>query len=63
MDVGVIGVIITGIFSILVALIQKARKENKEDHNMVYTSLQNLHDDVRTVGQKLDNHIDWHLKN
>ena len=63
MDVGVIGVIITGIFSILVALIQKARKENKEDHNMVYTSLQNLHDDVRTVGEKLDNHIDWHLKN
>ena len=62
MDVGVIGVVITGIFSVLVALIQKARKENKEDHNMVYTSLQNLHDDVRTVGEKLDNHIDWHLK-
>lgn len=62
MDVGIAGVIITGIFSVLVALIQKTRKENKEDHNMVYNSLQNLHDDVRSVGEKLDNHIDWHLK-
>lgn len=62
MDAGVLGVIIAGIFSVLVALIQKTRKENKEDHNMVYESLQNLHDDVRSVGEKLDNHIDWHLK-
>ena len=62
MDIGIIGVIITGVFSVLVALIQKARKENKDDHNTVYNSLQNLHDDVRGVGEKLDNHIDWHLK-
>ena len=61
MDVGLLGVIITGIFSVLVTLIQKARKENKQDHDMVYNSLQNLHDDVRSVGEKLDNHIDWHL--
>lgn len=59
----VIAAVITGIFSLLVALIQKARKENKEDHGLVYESLQNLHEDVRSVGQKLDNHIDWHLKN
>jgi hypothetical protein len=61
MDASIVGVIIAGIFSVLVALIQKARKENKEDHNMVYDSLQNLHDDVRSVNEKLDNHIDWHL--
>lgn len=57
-----IGVVIAGIFSVLVSLIQKTRKENKEDHNLVYESLQNLHEDVRSVGDKLDNHIDWHLK-
>lgn len=62
MDASIVGVIIAGVFSVLVALIQKARKENKEDHNMVYNSLQNLHEDVRSVGEKLDNHIDWHLK-
>jgi hypothetical protein len=61
MDASIIGVIIAGIFSVLVTLIQKTRKENKEDHNMVYDSLQNLHDDVRSVNEKLDNHIEWHL--
>jgi len=61
-DVGISVAIITGIFSVLVTLIQKARKENKSDHNMVYESLQDLKIDVRDVGTKLDNHIDWHLK-
>jgi hypothetical protein len=61
MDASIIGVVIAGVFSVLVTLIQKTRKENKEDHNMVYDSLQNLHDDVRSVNEKLDNHIDWHL--
>lgn len=62
MDAAIWVAIITGIFSILVALIQKTRKENKEDHNIVYDSIQNLHKDVRDVADKLDNHIDWHLK-
>lgn len=62
MDASIVGVIIAGIFSVLVALIQKTRKENKEDHNLVINSIQNLHDDVKNVGEKLDNHIDWHLK-
>lgn len=61
MDTSIIGVIIAGVFSVLVTLIQKTRKENKEDHNMVYDSLQNLHSDVRSVNEKLDNHIEWHL--
>lgn len=62
MDTGIVGVVIAGIFSVLVALIQKTRKENKQDHNIVYESIQNLHDDVRAVGEKVDNHIEWHLK-
>lgn len=59
---GIAIAIITGVFSVLVALIQKTRKENKVDHNMVYESIQELKEDVRGVGNKLDNHIDWHLK-
>lgn len=62
MDMGIAIAIITGVFSVLVALIQKTRKENKVDHNMVYESIQELKEDVRGVGTKLDNHIDWHLK-
>ena len=62
MDVAIWVAVITGVFSVLVALIQKTRRENKEDHNLVYDSIQNLHQDVRNVGKKLDNHIDWHLK-
>lgn len=61
MDVGITVAIITGIFSVLVALIQKSRKENKEDHNIVYESIQILREDVRSVGKKIDNHIDWHI--
>lgn len=62
MEMGIAIAIITGVFSVLVALIQKTRKENKVDHNMVYDSIQELKEDVRGVGNKLDNHIDWHLK-
>jgi hypothetical protein len=62
MDASIVAVVITGVFSVLVALIQKTRKENKQDHNLVYETLQNLHEDVRSVGEKLDDHIDWHLK-
>jgi hypothetical protein len=59
---GIYIALITGVFSILVALLQKGRKENKSDHNMVYDSLQDLKSDVKDIGSKLDNHIDWHLK-
>lgn len=48
--------------SILMFVLTKLRKENKEDHNYVRNALENLHDDVKEVGNKIDNHIDWHLK-
>lgn len=62
MDTSIIVALVAGIFSVLVTLIQKTRKENKSDHNMVYNSLVDLKEDVRNVGEKLDGHIDWHLK-
>jgi hypothetical protein len=36
--------------------------ENKNDHGVVASLLQDLHHDVAKVEDKLDNHIDWHLK-
>jgi hypothetical protein len=62
MDTSIIVALVAGIFSVLVTLIQKTRKENKNDHDMVYNSIIDLKDDVRSVGEKLDGHIDWHLK-
>ena len=62
MDTSIIVALVAGIFSVLVTLIQKTRKENKSDHNMVYNSLIDLKEDVRNVGEKVDGHIDWHLK-
>lgn len=62
MNTSIVVAVIGGVFSLLVALIQRSRRENKEDHNMVYNSLLDLKEDVRNVGDKIDNHIDWHLK-
>ena len=62
MDTSIIVALVAGIFSVLVTLIQKTRKENKNDHNMVYDALLEIKSDVKEVDSKLDGHIDWHLK-
>lgn len=58
----IVATLITGLFSIIVALIQKTRKENKQDHGLVIMTLTGLRDEVKDVADKLDDHIDWHLK-
>lgn len=54
--------LVTTIGAVLVALIQKFRKENKEDHGTVTAMIKLLHTDVKDIDQKLDRHIDDHLK-
>ena len=48
--------------SVLLLFLSKLRKENRDDHDKVTTLLGMLHDDVKQVDEKIDNHIDWHLK-
>lgn len=48
--------------SVLMWFLSRLRKENREDHDYVKDALENLHEDVKEVGKKIDNHIDWHLK-
>lgn len=56
-------VAVIGLFGgVLVALIQKGRKENKTDHNVVADLLRNVHDDVVKVEDKLD-HVEDKLDN
>jgi hypothetical protein len=53
--IGVIGGIIT-------TIIQRFRKENKNDHMMVRDILISLKEDINSVDGKLDEHIQWHLE-
>jgi len=57
----VIVALIASIGGILIAVIQKSRKENKNDHNMVKECIDLLRDDVKNVDHKLDNHMEWHM--
>ena len=54
--------LVTAVSGILIALIQKFRKENREDHGVVASLLEMLHSDVNQIDIKLDRHIDDHLK-
>lgn len=54
--------LVTALGAIIVALIQKFRKENKEDHGAVTAMIKLLHSDVKHIDEKLDHHIDDHLK-
>lgn len=53
--------VVTASGSILVAIIQKFRKENKSDHHMVRHILSSLKEDINNVSEKIDEHINWHL--
>lgn len=57
----IIVALIAAVGGILAALVQKLRVENKNDHGIVASLLEQLHNDVEKVEDKLDNHIDWHL--
>ena len=64
MDSAIASVIVAFIASIggiLIAVIQKSRKENKNDHTMVKECIDLLRDDVKNVDRKLDNHMEWHM--
>ena len=52
--------LIAAVGGILVALVQKGRIENKNDHGVVASLLRELHTDVEVVESKLDKHIDSH---
>ena len=64
MDSAIASVIVAFIASIggvLIAVIQKSRKENRGDHNMVKQCIDLLRDDVKNIDRKLDNHMEWHM--
>jgi hypothetical protein len=64
MDAAIASIIvacIAAVGSILVAMIQKFRSENRKDHGAVMEALKDLHSDIGEVDKKIDGHIIWHL--
>jgi hypothetical protein len=57
----IIVALITTMGTVLVALFNVLRKENRQDHNIVRDKLEELRQDVKDVDDKLDGHINWHL--
>ena len=65
MDSGIAVVLaaaVTGAFSLLTVLVQKFRKENARDHDVVMGMLKYMHKSVIRTEGKLDKHIQDHDK-
>jgi len=58
--VGII-IAILGPGGIIVALIEKTRRENNRDHAKNADLLQRIDGKVDKIDQRLDHHIEWHL--
>ena len=62
----ILAAVVTGAFAVVVALLQRGRRENKEDHGLVIGKLDNLvneiRKDLRQVRYELTAHRD-DLKN
>ena len=57
-----LGAVVAAVSSVAVALIQRLRKENREDHGRVVDALGWVHSAVMRVEDKVDSHIHWHLE-
>lgn len=52
--------VITTIGAIIVALVQRGRKENRDDHALVMGAIRHVVRVVHRVDEKLDKHIEDH---
>jgi hypothetical protein len=59
--VAVIGVVGT-ITGIAIKEFKDMKNKNSADHGAVMLKLNKVQDSVDKVGERLDDHIDWHLK-
>ena len=51
-----------GLLGVAIKEFRQMRKNNSEDHGAVMRKLGEVQEDVNRVGERLDDHIDWHLK-
>jgi hypothetical protein len=68
MDPAVASIIVAviGVFGTLTGIAIKEfksmKKVNSQDHNQVMQRLDKVQDGIEHVAERLDDHIDWHLK-
>lgn len=56
----VVSAAVTGTLAVLVEVVRRLRTENREQHGEALSAVQLLHEDVRHVRRRLDDHIDTH---
>ena len=54
--------VVAAVASVIVALLQRARKENSTDHALVMDMLRVVGRKVDKVDDKIDRHVEWHVK-
>jgi hypothetical protein len=65
MDIGaatVLSAAIVALGTLLTSLVQKTRKENRNDHAEVRNELRSLRTTLERVESKHDRHIEWHVE-
>lgn len=62
MDNSIVVAIIAAVGGVLAALVQRSRKENKDDHQAVIRTIRLVHDDVKEVRRDVHNHLVWHAE-
>lgn len=58
---GITVALIAATASIIVALLQRARRQNSEEHELVMALMRVLGRKIDKVNDKLDSHVQWHL--
>jgi hypothetical protein len=48
--------------SVIVALVQRLRRENNRDHALVVDLIQMLSGKIDKVDGKVDRHVEWHME-
>lgn len=51
-----------GIGAAMMTSMRKLRKENRDDHGQVMQKLDAVNEGLTYVSDRLDNHIDWHIR-
>lgn len=62
METNVAVALIAAIGGVMVALVQRSRRENKDDHATVIESIRLVHNDVKEVRRDVHNHLVWHAE-
>ena len=53
--------VVAAVASVIVALLQRVRKENNADHAVVADLLRVVVHKVEKVDDKIDRHVEWHV--